>query len=269
MATQTTPRRECQADEAQVPPDDAAEESKRLELQQAELRRREELAQREATKVSQEISEQSEGGSSSEEESTCKDFAAWDISGNPDRRFLEGEDYCVSFPSDAKTNFVNVLTREPLKRGVHFFEFTMHRIGDEQWCGLTEESFQAGALVSGRNLSAWSYYCGRRQPKRPQDFAALHANKRSQQKFAHVSSGDVISLLVDASQRVAVFLRNGELQGVCRLPRSQQPLYVFTHLDASGDAVSLKQIPLEQAPQLAIDVLRGAYETASPGEVLL
>ena len=55
-----------------------------------------------------------------------------------------------------------------------------------------------------------------------------------------VTCGDTVGIVVDASSRTAAFLKNGILQGVCLLPRktgsiSKKHLYIFTHLDASGD----------------------------------
>merc|ERR1712182_162139 len=84
-----------------------------------------------------------------------------------------------------------------------------------------------------------------------------HVDKKALQEFAHVSSGDVIGLLVDANKRSLAFLLNGQLQGMTQLPRSRQPLYVFTHLDASGDCVELRELPLPEAPQTALDAIRG------------
>lgn len=265
IATQTTPRPQdghgygvADQEEAQRC---AAELLARREAEQKELETQQfqQLAEAQVNDKKQQgkgICQESDEGEDSESDNEGNDLCIWDVSGNPDRRFLDGTTYLVRFPSDKKTNFVNVLTKVPFRRGVHYFEFVMHHIGDEQWCGITDESFQAGALVRGWNISAWSYYCGRRHVNKPRDQAALHVNRKVVQEFEHVSSGDIIGLLVDAGrQRTAAFLRNGKLQGLCPLPRSRQPLYIFTHLDAAGDSVELRELPLDQAPQSALDAI--------------
>jgi hypothetical protein len=261
IATQTTPRDLLQEQQRE-------EESRRqAELARLELEALQELErqkmQAEAELARAEVHNHSEDESQeddSEDDTDDKDHCLWDISGNPDRRFLEGEDYIVSFPSDSKTNFVNVLTKIPFRRGAHYFECVMHHIGDEQWCGITDESFQAGSLVPGRRLSGWSYYCGRRQSNKPADRAALHVNREVIQEFDHVSSGDTVGIVVDASSRTAAFLKNGKLQGVCLLPRktgsiSKKHLYIFTHVDASGDCVELRQLPLTEVAQSVLDAM--------------
>lgn len=267
IATQTTPR----------PTDDARkeEEDEEERRRQAELELREWEMQQEAERLRQEAErlrlqeledsekkqkkhEESDGDEeSSEDENEGKDHCTWDVSGNPNRRFLEGDGHVVRFLAGATSNFVNVMSQIPFKRGVHYFAFVMHQIGDEQWCGLVtaDNSYQAGALVSGRSLNGWSYYCGRRQPKKPQDQASLHVNRQVVQDCAQVSSGDTIGLLVDASKRAAAFLRNGEVQGAFSISASRQALYVFTHLDAPGDCVELQYLPPIEAPQSAVDAI--------------
>ncbi|CAJ1429157.1 unnamed protein product, partial [Effrenium voratum] len=46
-----------------------------------------------------------------------------------------------------KSDFVNVLTCEPLRSGVHYFEFVLHHVGDEQWCGVTMRKDMEGCSV--------------------------------------------------------------------------------------------------------------------------
>ena len=41
-------------------------------------------------------------------------------------------------------DFVNVLTREPIRSGIHYFEFVMHKIGDEQFPGEKREASADG-----------------------------------------------------------------------------------------------------------------------------
>ena len=84
----------------------------------------------------------------------------WDIRGNPDWSQLCVEGSSVQCP-ELRSDFVNVMTQEPLSKGVHYIQFVMHHIGDEQWCGVVIDKSQAGSACSGRSLRAWSYYCGR------------------------------------------------------------------------------------------------------------
>merc|ERR1719375_385347 len=62
----------------------------------------------------------------------------WDLEGNPSRDELEIEGGVVKC-AKLRHDYTNVLTREPVAAGLHYFEFHLHRYGDEQWCGLTAD----------------------------------------------------------------------------------------------------------------------------------
>lgn len=170
----------------------------------------------------------------------------WDLAGNPDRDLLRGEGGEVFFTSDS-VDYVNVVTQAPITSGVHFFEFYMHVIGDEQWCGLALNKDRAGHRGS---LAGYFYYCGHRRGR-----GALHAPRERVEmcEFEFVSNGDVIGLLLDADKAIAVFLRNGIVQGGCTVPKS--PLFLTTCLDEKDDHVVLSKPALAEVPQEAFQEL--------------
>lgn len=169
----------------------------------------------------------------------------WDLDGNPHKNSLErqatSEGSAVTFV-DAQFDYVNVLSVQPVTQGVHYFEFVMHVIGDEQWCGVTNSHARAG--YPG-NLEGCFYYCGRRYD----DWGALHAPRERSRllRFKKVENGDVISVLVDFNHGALVFLLNGEMQGGCVLPTAA-PLYLTTCLDVKDDRVELRKPPLASVP---------------------
>jgi len=195
------------------------------------------------------------------EVATQHSWYVWDVRGNPLHILLEDDDGVLKFGSGHLVDYCNVLTRDPVRSGAHFVEFVMHRIGDEQWCGVTDDPRQAGSAVSGRNLHAWSYYCGRRNNQRAgsEDHAALHADKVRVQDFHPVKNGDAIRMLLDVDQGALVFLLNGEIQGACPVPSSTS-LYFMTHLDEGGDSVELRELPMSETPEA---VFRAAADAAS------
>lgn len=173
---------------------------------------------------------------------------AWDIACNPNRDLLEGDTSTVRFREEA-VDYVNVVTRAPVSQGIHFFEFVMHHVGDEQWCGVCLDNARAGYRGS---CEGWFYYSGRRHSQR----GALHAPREHQllQDFDGVASGDIIGMLLDVDHGVLVFLLNGAIQGTCRVP-ARQPLFLSTSLDRAGDHVELRKPLLADIPQSATQAL--------------
>jgi len=193
---------------------------------------------------------------------------SWDLAKNPDKDLLKGQGGDIVY-EDGRYDYINVVTQEPVSQGRHFFELKMHQIGDEQVCGVVQDSSQAGHRYGIRSLLSWSYYCGRR----PRGWgggslidgkASLHANGYAVTQFDMVSDGDVIGMLLDVDRGALVFMLNGKLQGACEVPR--EPLYINTHLDAKGDRVELTKPPLEEVPQEALDALEGPFLCAEEGD---
>ncbi len=58
----------------------------------------------------------------------------WDLDMNPEARQIEVEGNVIKAPR-LRSDFVNVLTKEPIRSGVHYFEFVLHMVGDEQCLG--------------------------------------------------------------------------------------------------------------------------------------
>jgi len=190
----------------------------------------------------------------------------WDVEGNPGKTMLEGHGSVVSSPN-LRCDYCNVLTREPIRSGRHYFRFIMHEIGDEQWCGLVSDARQAGPRFSGRSLSAWTYYCGRMGQAFSSivdGLGALHAQGRAVKEFKKLQPrGDIIGMLVDLDVGAVAFDLNGELQGACAVPK--EPLWVLTHLDTKRDRVELEKPSLVDAPPANLDALTGALLDVSQG----
>ncbi|CAJ1365129.1 unnamed protein product, partial [Effrenium voratum] len=171
-----------------------------------------------------------------------------------------------------KSDFVNVLTCEPLRSGVHYFEFVLHHVGDEQWCGVTMRKDMEGCSVCGRSLQAWTYYCGRagmREGSIHNGLGALHACGKAVTEFKKAcTAGNVINMLVDVEKRTLGFALDGELQGACKVPGTE-PLYVMTQVDTPSDKVELRKLMLEDAPRKVLEALSGALLDAEKGEVFL
>jgi len=198
---------------------------------------------------------------------------SWDLNSNPDKDMLDLEGTSIVSCPRLRTDYLNVLTREPIRKGVHYFEFVMHHIGDEQWCGLVNDSGLAGTRAEGRTVSVkgWTYYCGRMRSSCGNirdGKGALHAQGRAVKEFQKLRpSGDVIGMLADLEVGAVAFDLNGELQGACAIP-TNTPLWLLTHLDQPEDKVELRKPCLADAPPANLEALRGALLDISNGSQL-
>ena len=192
----------------------------------------------------------------------------WDVEGNPDADQIEADGNILRSPG-LKSDFVSVLTKEPMRTGLHYFEFVLHMVGDEQWCGVTESREVAGARTRGRQLPAVTYYAGRAGRTGGSihnGLGALHAFSKAVVEFEKACTpGNVIGMLVDVDKRVVAFALDGRLQGACKVP-GDQPLYVLTHVDRPGDHVELRKPSLADAPPANLEALGGALLDAEGGE---
>lgn len=194
----------------------------------------------------------------------------WDLANNPSKGVLQLEDNRLSCRG-LRTDFVNVLAQEPLRTGVHYVRFLMHRIGDEQWCGLLSDDRVAGPRTSGRSLRGFSYYCGRMSRRSSTNLrdghGALHAQGRAVVAFKSLqSSGDAIGMLADRERGVLVFDHNGEVQGALPLPPSGVPLWISTHLDTPTDSVELQKLSAADAPEAVLEAAQGPTLDLTKGE---
>lgn len=180
---------------------------------------------------------------------------SWDFEGNPNSALLGGSRHEVYVRGMRLRDQVNVVTQAPITCGAHFFEFIMHTIGDEQWCGITPQCAHASC---GERDEGCFYYSGRRSGCR----GALHAPKEGycqldsveRPQYARVDSGDSIGMLLDVDTGAVVFLLNGKVQGACRVPR--QPWLLTTSLEADRDHLELRKSPVPEAPDEALTLLR-------------
>ena len=53
-------------------------------------------------------------------------------------------------------NHLGVITQVPVSRGVHFFQFVVHRYQDLQWCGVVSDDKLAGRI--GILGAAWAHF---------------------------------------------------------------------------------------------------------------
>lgn len=168
-------------------------------------------------------------------------YFTWDMASNPDKQLLSGSGSTVCYES-GRHDYVNVLTKEPVREGSHYFEFHMHKVGDEQWCGFTPHQERAGHR--GEFAGGWFYYSGRRYSS----YGELHAGheRKSVQRVEHVKDGDIIGIFLDLDHGVVAFTHNGKVQGACAI--AKVPFYLSTSLDAPGDLVELRKPPVQCFP---------------------
>eukprot|EP00927_Polykrikos_kofoidii_P062474 TRINITY_DN5728_c0_g1_i1.p1 TRINITY_DN5728_c0_g1~~TRINITY_DN5728_c0_g1_i1.p1 ORF type:complete len:288 (-),score=38.55 TRINITY_DN5728_c0_g1_i1:107-904(-) len=178
---------------------------------------------------------------------------SWDLEGNPDKAQLvvDGDGTHVHF-TNAQSDYCNVLTIEPIRSDVHFFEFVMHHIGDEQWCGVTPCKELAGTTTSGHSSSLTG--CFYNIDGRPVCNGPPAQPKGGRKKYARVGSGDVIGMLVDMDKRKLAFTLNGVFQGVCATPEG--PLYVLTHVDTRLDHVELRKPSVTDVSPEVLEAIR-------------
>eukprot|EP00441_Pelagodinium_beii_P014329 CAMPEP_0197654178 /NCGR_PEP_ID=MMETSP1338-20131121/38699_1 /TAXON_ID=43686 ORGANISM="Pelagodinium beii, Strain RCC1491" /NCGR_SAMPLE_ID=MMETSP1338 /ASSEMBLY_ACC=CAM_ASM_000754 /LENGTH=270 /DNA_ID=CAMNT_0043229577 /DNA_START=85 /DNA_END=897 /DNA_ORIENTATION=+ len=160
-------------------------------------------------------------------------------------------------------DYVNVITKEPVAAGLHYFQFHLHHYADEQWCGLTPDPNMAGSehgkAIPSKN--GYMYYTGRGE-------GALEACGSRLKKAEHVGrSGNIIGMLVDCDYGAAAFDLNGNLQGACEIPKNT-PLWVLTHVDTQRDHIELRKPSLQDAPPVNLEALQGALLDVSQGTAM-
>lgn len=186
----------------------------------------------------------------------------WDVKNNPNAQSLQLEGTSILTCPQLNSDFCTVLTEEPIRSGVHYFEFVMHVIGDEQWCGVTSDPMFSGCRANPRCASnCWTYYCGRRftaWQSLIDGRGALHAPGHAVAQFKQLNNeGDVIGMLVDMNNGALAFDLNGELQGACPID-TDKPLYCLTQPDTPRDKVELRKPSLQDAPPANLEALSGA-----------
>lgn len=186
-------------------------------------------------------------------------FWYWDLEGNPSASQLDVEGGVVQCRR-LRTDYTNVVTREPVCSGLHYFEFHLRHYGDEQWCGLTPDKGMAGPEhhKAVPSKTGWFYYTGRNE-------GAIEALGCSLKTVDFVKRSDnTIGMLVDCDMGAAAFDLNGKIQGACEIPKST-PLWVLTHLDTPQDHVELHKPSLQDAAPANFEALKGALLDVSQG----
>uniref|UniRef100_A0A7S1F2S2 B30.2/SPRY domain-containing protein n=1 Tax=Noctiluca scintillans TaxID=2966 RepID=A0A7S1F2S2_NOCSC len=169
----------------------------------------------------------------------------WDVDGNPGRLHLVGDAGHLTAPL-LGTDYVNVVTQEPLRDGVHFFEFVVHRLCDEQWCGIVDGNEQAG--VCGIPFGCFYYFNARGVGQR-------RSNGDDWEGVRPVTDGDVIGMALDMDSHRVAFAVNGELEFVTDVP-GHGPIYCMTTVDEPEDHIELRKPPVCEAPPPLIHGLR-------------
>jgi len=159
----------------------------------------------------------------------------WDYENNPGKEYFRVEGNTVTY-LDGAPDYCNVLSASPITAGRHAFKFVMHKIGDEQWCGVTSDLSLAGTRTSLRQRAqCWTYYCGRRNGNE----GMLSVEEEETKELEHIKDGDIIGIIIDFNQRMLEFSRNGEFQASCEFRSDVKQLYLITELDSCNDRVEL------------------------------
>jgi Ran GTPase-activating protein (RanGAP) involved in mRNA processing and transport len=162
----------------------------------------------------------------------------WDREDNPGKQHFHFDrtTNTITYLQGAP-DYCNVLSDKPITRGRHTFEFVMHKIGDEQWTGVTADQKLAGTNANLRTKAlCWTYYCGRRYASN----GRLSEEREETKELEHIKDSDVIGLTVDFTKRTLGFSKNGVFQADCRFPADVKELYLITELDRPDDCVELR-----------------------------
>merc|ERR1711865_1090064 len=184
----------------------------------------------------------------------------WDCQGNPSDLDIQGG--VVKCPK-LRTDYTNVVTREPVSAGLHYFEFNLVYYGDEQWCGLTPDRHMAGPehQKAVPSKTGWFYYTGRKTGA----IEALGCKLKTVDFVERANS--CIGMLVDCDTGAAAFDLNGKIQGACQIPKNT-PLWVLTHVDTPSDHVELRKPSLQDAAPANLEALKGALLDMSHGTAM-
>eukprot|EP00929_Paragymnodinium_shiwhaense_P114914 TRINITY_DN8347_c0_g1_i3.p1 TRINITY_DN8347_c0_g1~~TRINITY_DN8347_c0_g1_i3.p1 ORF type:complete len:297 (-),score=35.21 TRINITY_DN8347_c0_g1_i3:218-985(-) len=175
-------------------------------------------------------------------------FFSWDIKGNPAKAHIEGDGGHLLSPN-LQTDFVNVLAQEPVTEGTHYFEFVVHRVQDEQWCGMAHDKSQAGRSAHGSTLLGRFYYFSIRGTE-----GVIKGDRgRILQEVDQPVDGDTIGMIVKVETGEVAFALNGRFQGQVLVERPGEPLYFFTTVDRPGDHMELRKPPLSEAAFELVD----------------
>jgi hypothetical protein len=177
-------------------------------------------------------------------------FWSWDSASNPSSNQIVCNGGDLRAPN-LRSDFVNVVTQEPLRKGLHYFQFVVHSFNDEQWCGIVADSSQAGNSISGYRLEGVFYYFGRKGG----GTAGLRFGSKSMKRCDQPKDGDVVDMLVDVDAGALAFGLNGCLQSACEI--FPGAAYLFTTVDRPEDHMEVRKLSTEDAPPELAKALKG------------
>jgi len=172
-------------------------------------------------------------------------LSSWDFAGNPASNQIVCNGGDLQAPN-LRSDFVNVVTQEPLRKGLHYFHFVVHAFNDEQWCGIVADKSQAGNSIGGDGLEGCFYYFGSKRG----GTASLRFGNYPMVYCEKPKDGDVVDMLVDVDAGALAFGLNGSLQSACEI--FPGPVFLFTTVDDREDHMELHKLSPEDAPPLLI-----------------
>lgn len=182
-----------------------------------------------------------------------KDMTTWDVDGNSRHDQLTGSGGLLTCPS-LRQDYISVVTKAPIVKGRHYFQFKMHMIMDEEWVGVTPLPEQANSNPYPSALKGWIYYCGRMGSSLGGS-GGLHfmsSDRESGKVYKYPASqtqpsGDVIGMAIDLDEGKIAFDLNGTHVGGDRIPI--EPLWIITTVDRPEDSIEVQKRPLSEMPE--------------------
>lgn len=178
---------------------------------------------------------------------------SWDIEGNPDKRFLRcDEDGRVVWykevmdAGEIEEDYVNVVTRAPVRSGTHYFRCLVHRYSDECWVGVCEDA-EERAEGGEQGYFYYSASGGLRAVPGELHFEWERRILPGGGDLQQLKDGDAVDMLLDVDGGCLVFGCNGVYQGACRLPQGKC-WYLTCVLDMPLDRFELAAHALADAP---------------------
>jgi len=182
-----------------------------------------------------------------------KDMTTWDVEGNSRHEQLTGSGCLLTCPS-LKQDYISVVTKAPIVKGRHYFQFIMHRIMDEEWVGVTPLPQQANSNPYPTSLNGYIYYCGRMQSgSTGGGLHFMNNDSGAVSKFPAPKtkpSGDVIGMAIDLDKGKIAFDLNGAYVGGGSIPI--EPLWIITTVDRPEDSIEVQKRPLSEIPEKSL-----------------
>lgn len=175
-------------------------------------------------------------------------FFSWDFEGNTacDEIVCDGGDLRAP---NLRSKFINVVTQEPIRNGLHYFQFVVHSVNGEKRCGIVADKSQAGNCAKGDQLQGCFYYSGHSGTH------SLRFGNNIITRCDGPNDGDIIDMLVDFDAGALAFGLNGSLQCACEIYAPQA--YLFTTVCGLDDHVELRKLSPYDAPSQLAQAIKG------------